>query len=371
MANYYIQGSGGWPFGLDILSPSGQLFPTRADPNSNVFVGYFGFPTNPIEQGYSFRFWEGLDTTSNIWYGDSNLDGIADLRANFLIPFGVSPNSQVTAKITFNKNTKAYTRAGTPSTASVNFVSNNNSIMGSTPAPQNNASINVYYNGWVWEKDFTFNTTSTINFKIVLGSGNYYGDNNSDGLATFGDNFIPFNVTGGNTYRFRAKVFTTDLSISPPSFEYEVVCLTCPNLKQNQVILTPFNIYNKIKTDPPFSLQASANSNLPLTYSSSSPLFTINDQGVVTLLGLTGLGNVFINQEGNHQWNPALKEVFIDVEEVVGSCVNQCLDTGSLYFTNDTYINLYDVTGSGLFLNNDSNKNIGATVLSNESWQDY
>jgi hypothetical protein len=35
MANYYIQGSGGWPFGLDALSISGQLFPNSN--NSNLF----------------------------------------------------------------------------------------------------------------------------------------------------------------------------------------------------------------------------------------------------------------------------------------------------------------------------------------------
>lgn len=370
MSNYYIQGSGGWPFGLDVLSPSGQLFPSRTDPN--LLIGYFGFPTNPVEQGYFFRFWEGLDTSANIWYGDSNFDGIADLRANFWIQFGVSPNSQVTAKITFNKNTKAYTRAGTPSAESVNFVSNNSSIIGSTPSSQNNASINVYHNGWIWEKDFTFNTTSTVNYKIVLGGGSFYGDNNLDGLATLNENFISLNVVAGNTYRFRAKPFTADLSISPLSFEYEVVCLTCPNLKQNQIISTPFNVYNKLTTDPPFSLQASTNSNLPLSYSSSSPLFTINNQGLVTLLGLTGFGNVLISQGGNNQWNPASKEVFINIEDVSGSCINQCLNTGSLYYTKDTFINLYNETGSGMFI---SNKKIDISRLplltSNESWLDY
>jgi hypothetical protein len=60
-----------------------------------------------------------------------------------------------------------------------------------------------------------------------------------------------------------------------------------------------------------------------------------------------------------------------NIEEESGSCINQCLDTGLLYFTDDTYINLYNVTGSGLFLSKDSNKNIGPLFLSNESWQDY
>jgi photosystem II stability/assembly factor-like uncharacterized protein len=362
MANYYIQGSGDWPFGLDALSVSGQLFPSAT--NSNLLVGYFGFPTNPIQKGYFFRIWEGLNTTLNIWYGAGPND-IGILRSQYgLIPFGVSANSQVTAKITFNKDTKAYTRVGTPGTTSVNFISDNSSIIGSTVSSQNSASIGLYYNGWHWEKDFTFNTTSTVNYKIVLGGGSQYGDNNLDGVATLGENFIPLNVVAGNTYRFRAKPFTADLSGPLPTLEYEVVCLTCPVQKQNQLISTPFDIYNKITTSPPFSLQATTNSNLPLFYSTSSQLFTLNTDGVVNLFGSSGSGIVSIFQPGDEQWFPASKNVTINIEEESGSCINQCLNTGLLYFAEDTYINLYNVIGSGLFLSKDSNKDISSLLTS-------
>jgi hypothetical protein len=364
MSNYYIQGSGGWPFGLDALSISGQLFPSQTD--SNLLIGYFGFPTNSIEKGYFFRIWEGLNTSLNIWYG-AGPNNIAVLRSSFIGSWGVAPNSQVTAKITFNKNTKAYSIAGTPSAESVNFISSNSSIIGSTVSSQNSASIGVYYNGWHWEKDFTFNTTSTINYKIVLGGGSQYGDNNLDGVATLGENFIPLNVVAGNTYRFRAKPFTADLSGPLPTLEYEVVCLTCPVEKQNQFISTPFDIYNKLTTSPPFSLQATTNSNLPLFYSTSSPLFTLNTDGVVNLFGSSGSGVVSIFQPGDEQWFPASKNVTINIEETSDSCINRCLNTGLLYFTDDTFINLYNVTKSGLFLSED----IESLVLSNESWQDY
>jgi hypothetical protein len=367
MVNYYIQGSEGWPFGLNALSVSGQLFPSQSD--SNLFIGYFGFPTNPIEKGYSFRVWEGLNTNLNIWYG-AGLNDIAILRSQYgFIPFGVDANSQVTAKITFNKNTKAYTRAGTPGTTSVNFISNNSSVIGNSISSQNSALINVYYNGWHWEKDFTFNTTSTINYKIVLGGGSQYGDNNLDGIATLGENFIPLNVVAGNTYRFRAKVFTANLSGPLPTLEYEVICLTCPIQKQNQLISTPLDIYDKITIDPPFSLQAATTSNLKLFYSTSSSLFTLSEEGIISLAGLTGSGLVTIYQPGNEQWFPASKNVTINIENFSGSCINLCLNTGVLYFTDDTYINLYNETGSGLFLENQINDN--NLILSNESWRDF
>jgi photosystem II stability/assembly factor-like uncharacterized protein len=359
MSNYYIQGSGGWPFGLDVLSVSGQLFPSPTD--SNLFIGYFGFPTQPLQQNYYFRIWEGLNTSFNVWYG-AGPNNIAILRSQPIGGWGVDPNSQVTAKITFNKNTKAYSIAGTPGATSVNFISNNSSVIGSTVSSQNSASIDVYYNGWHWEKDFTFNTTSTVNYKIVLGGGSQYGDNNLDGVATLGENFIPLNVVAGNTYRFRVKPFAANLSGPLPTLEYEVKCLTCP--KQNQIISTPLDIYNKVTTDLPFSLQATVNSNLPLFYSTSSPLFTLNTDGVVSLLGLTGSGLISIYQPGNDEWFPANKNVIVNIEEASGSCINKCLNTGLLYFTDDTFINLYNVTGSGLFLSKDSSKDISSLLTS-------
>ena len=120
----------------------------------------------------------------------------------------------------------AYTRAGTPTTSYVNFVSNSN-VIGATPSNNNSADLNLYYNGWIFEKSFTFNTTETINFRIVLNSGYYYGDNNSDNIATLNQSAIPLNVSAGETYNFRAYTFTADLNAGP-SFAYEVVCLTCP-----------------------------------------------------------------------------------------------------------------------------------------------
>jgi hypothetical protein len=374
MANYYIQGSGDWPFGLDALSVSGQLFSSQTD--SNLLVGYFGFPNAPIQKSYPFRVWEGLNTSLNIWYGRGT-NNIAVLRSSLgPIPLDVAANSTVTAKITFNKNTKAYTVGGTPASQPgllVNFVSNNSSIIGSSPNSQNLASHNLYYNGWHFEKDFTFNTTSTVNYKIVLGEQSFYGDNNQDGIATVNGNFIPLNVVAGDTYRFRAKIFTaTSPTLSSTSFEYEVVCLTCPAQKQNQFISTPFDIYNKVITSPPFSLQATTNSNLPLFYSTSSPLFTLDTDGVVSLLGLTGSGIVSIFQPGNEQWFPAGKNVTVNIEGVSGSCIGKCLDTGSLYYTKDTFIKLYNETGSGIFIENKKiDKSRLPLITSNESWLEY
>lgn len=363
MEKFYIQGSGSWPFNLDTLSISGELFPDPTD--SNLYVGYFGFPTSLEEKGYFFRIWQGLNTNLNIWYGENNFDGIADLRGPYLINFGISANSQTTAKITFNKNTKTYTRAGTPSTQSVHFISNNSAIMGSTPSTQNSATLNLNYNGWIWEKDFTFNTTSTINYKIVLGGSNQYGDNNQDGIASLGENFIPLNVVAGNTYRFRAKTFTFDFSTT--SFVYEVICLTCIQ-KQNQIISTPFNVYRKTIRSTPFNLNATINSNLQLYYTSNSSLFTVNENGLVTLGESTGIGDILIYQPGDNQWNPTSKTVSLNIENNSQSCLDECLNTGILYFNNDTYIKLYNETGSGLFFSNEET-NINRFLLeSNESW---
>lgn len=369
MANYYIQGSGEWPFGLDTLSVSGQLLPSRTD--ENLLVGYFGFPVAPIEQRYLFRIWENLDTTLDKWYGKSDgTNNISILRSKYgFLNFEISPNIESTIKITFDKNTKAYSETNTPNTKFVNFISNNSSIIGTTPSLGNSGILNLYYNGWYWEKDFTFNITSTINYKIVLEGNELYGDNNQDGVATLGENFISLNVSGGNTYRFRAKIFTSDLTKPLPNFEYEVLCLTCP--KQNQFISTPYVIYNKIYTDRPFSLNAQVNSNLPLYYSTEfSDLFKINSNGGITLLNATGSGIVSIFQPGNNQWNPISKQVIINIEDT-GSCFGKCLDTGSLYFNNDTYLKLYNVTGLGLFLDRNFNKNETYLISSNESWQSY
>jgi hypothetical protein len=367
MSNYYIQGSGGWPFNLDVLGVNGQLFPSVND--SNFYVGYFGFPTINEEKSYFFRIWEGLNTNLNIWYGDNNFDGVADLRAINLIPFGIAANSQATAKITFNKNTKVYTRVGTPSAESVNFISNNSSVIGSVVSSQNNASINLYYNGWHWEKDFTFNSAGIVNYKIVLGGGSQYGDNNQDGIATLNENFIPLNVSAGKTYRFRAKIFTaSNLAGSVPTFEYEVKCLDCIQ-KQSQIITTPFNIYNKSNISAPFSLEASVSSNLPLYYNSNSPLFTLSSDGVVSLLGGTGVGNITIYQPGNDNYFPTNKEITVLISDSNSNTfLNKCLDTGSLYLSSNTYLNLYNQAGSGLFFSGRADDSNISLIENNLSW---
>jgi hypothetical protein len=53
---------------------------------------------------------------------------------------------------------------------------------------------------------------------------------------------------------------------------------------------------------------------------------------------------------------------------MINPCLNECLNTGLLYFNDDTYINLYNETGSGLFFSNRDINLKRFLIEENESW---
>ncbi len=77
------------------------------------------------------------------------------------------------------------------------------------------------------------------------------------------------------------------------------------DVKQNQNI-SFFGIPDKITTDPPFAVRATASSGLPVTFSIVSGPATISGE-VVSLTGNQGMVVVRAKQEGNDQYNAALE----------------------------------------------------------------
>jgi uncharacterized repeat protein (TIGR01451 family) len=159
--------------------------------------------------------------------------------------------------------------------------------------PQNQTiAFNAIPNKVTTDAPFTLSATATsglpVSFALVSGP------------ATLSGNTVTLSgQTGTVTVRATQAGNTNWNAATPVERSFTV---SAPGL-QNQTIT--FNaIPNKVTTDAPFTISATASSGLPVTFSLVSGPATLSGN-TVTLTGATGTVSIKASQAGNSQYNPA------------------------------------------------------------------
>ncbi len=159
--------------------------------------------------------------------------------------------------------------------------------------PQNQTiTFNAIPNKVTTDPPFTVSATASsglpVSFQIVSGP------------ATISGNTITLGGTTGTVTVRATQAGNASWNAAPPVDRSFTVGL--PGL-QNQTIAFS-NIPNKLTTDPPFTLSATASSGLPVTFSLLSGPATLAGN-LVTLSGQPGTVSIRATQPGNATYNPA------------------------------------------------------------------
>jgi hypothetical protein len=213
---YYIEGSGD-VFNFNELGINQRM---SYSSYNGYWVKYFGAVTNPTNQNYFYRFWNGTGGIgiNNWWGGIYGLEGTAILSGGYN-SFAIVEYATGNFKITFNPNTLQFTVGGSP-----NMASNTNGYIVSSYGQIGTTLLdyNYYYDGWRYEKTLTFNQNTGIEFRFLFSgqdSAFFYGDSNLDGSLESAGAPIFLNAVSGRTYKFAFRIFEFDY------IPYEVIDL--------------------------------------------------------------------------------------------------------------------------------------------------
>jgi len=170
-------------------------------------------------------------------------------------------------------------------------------------------------------------------------SGDIAG-NNVDRVRLTLDNNAPViitNITGNYTFNnvslgahtVTAQLYDGNQALTNPEAQ-DVVNFDVANVLQDQIISFPA-IPNKLTTDAPFTINATASSGLNISYTISGPA-TLSGN-TVTLNGTTGTVSITASQAGNSQYNAAPNVIrTFSVTELTGCNCSLIPLTASMIF---------------------------------------
>ncbi|HEY0652455.1 MAG TPA: T9SS type A sorting domain-containing protein [Chryseosolibacter sp.] len=231
---------------------------------------------------------------SDKFYGTTAF--VTSASATSGLPLTYETSNSAVATVSNNQ----ITVIGTGSVTITAYQSGNNAY-NAAPAVERSFIVNkanqiINYNSNTMALTFGDNSnTHTLNIGTTSGLPVQFESDN-EAIATTNGNTITV-VSSGSANITMTQPGNTNYNPAPS----KVVALTVN--KGNQQISFS-NLVGKVATDSPFSLNASTNSGLTITYESSNTAVATIQGNTVTIVG-AGTTDISANQTGNSNWNAA------------------------------------------------------------------
>ncbi|MFK8004717.1 MAG: acetylxylan esterase [Saprospiraceae bacterium] len=150
------------------------------------------------------------------------------------------------------------------------------------------------------EYNSTINPTADLVWKKINGPGNvvFSNENNYNTSAIFSE-------AGIYTLQFSATDYSNNLAEDKYYTLIDEIIITVTNSSTQQSQIINFNpISNQLNTNPPFSINATASSSLPVNFEIVSGPATLNGN-IITLDGTAGTVTIKASQSGDNLFLPA------------------------------------------------------------------